>query len=131
MKTYEFAQALTRLAKLLQSLPNTEMSEFEERVKQTETRISTEGIAVNLATLAALSRIDKQQWVDFITEYRLPIMIRPTKDASRDILGKLLKYLENNPDAQERLKQRADSRSAEASPELMRALDVLLRNKKQ
>ena len=32
MKTHEFAQALARLAKLLQSLPDAELSEFEDSV---------------------------------------------------------------------------------------------------
>src|SRR5712691_7134220 len=56
--------------------------------------VSTSQIAVNLSTLAELARIDKRQWLNFAREYHLPIETRP-RDAARDILGKVLVYLES------------------------------------
>lgn len=54
-----------------------------------------------------------------------PIDVRP-RDASRDIIGKLLKFLEENPDARNRLNHAAQKGRSETSPELARALQLLL-----
>ncbi len=128
MKTHELAGALTRLAKLLLALPNSELSDFERDVKSLAGSANLEGIAVNLSTLATLSRIDKRQWMELVRTYALPIEIRP-RDASRDILGKLLSYLEENAEAREKLKRRmVEPKGVEASPALMKALGILLRD---
>jgi len=84
-------------------------------------------MAVSLSTLVDLARIDKQQWLSFIEENHFPIEFRQ-RDAARDILGKLLAYLEENPDAREKLKAIATKKSGQASPELMKALAYLLKD---
>ena len=93
--------------------------------EQVDPRQRSASLALNLATLAALSRIDKHEWIDFIEQHRFPIEIRP-RDAARDILGKLLKFLEEEPAAIEYLQHRAQSESV-APPELSRALRALLK----
>jgi hypothetical protein len=72
-------------------------------------------------------RLDKQQWLNFAREYHLPIETRP-RDAARDILGKVLAYLESNPEARKELKEKATKRVSETSPELMRAFAFLLKD---
>jgi hypothetical protein len=84
-------------------------------------------MALSLSTLVELSRVDKRQWLALIDELGFPIEIRP-RDASRDIIGKLLTYLESNESARERLKTKAASKGAQASPELMKALNSLLKS---
>jgi hypothetical protein len=91
--------------------------------------LSSGQIAVSLSTLVELSRVDKQQWISFIKELGFPIEVR-ARDASRDILGKLLTYLETNESAREQLKTKASAKGAQASPELMKALSSLLREPK-
>jgi hypothetical protein len=124
--THELADALERLAHILKRGPQIELDQWSREIGRQPQARSNAHIAVNLATLAALSRIDKRQWAALIRENGFPVEVRP-RDASRDILGKLLRFLEEHPDAIEHLRARAQSRPAEASPELMKALSILLR----
>lgn len=127
MKTHEFARALRQMADVLTSAPNMELREVQvasaDSIRKGQ---QTSNIAVSLSTLVDLARIDKQQWLTFIEENQFPIEARP-RDAARDILGKLLVYLEENPAARQRLKAIATKRSGQASPELMKALAYLLK----
>ena len=127
MKTHELARLLRQLADFLDSGINIEIT--RARVSDSNSvRESSSGLAVNLSTLAELSRIDKSQWVSLIDELGIRIPIRP-RDASRDILGKLLVYLEQNEDARNKLKNRVSRKGEIASPDLTRALASLLGEK--
>lgn len=127
MNAHELATALQTLAKILRSGPNVQLDELEITSSKFLERGPSNSIAVNLSTLASLARIDKAQWLSFINENGFPIPVRP-RDASRDILGKVLSYLEENAEAWEKMKEKALKKSGQASPELMRALSFLLRD---
>jgi hypothetical protein len=123
LKTHDLAAAMQQLARMLKAGPNLELSEL---VLTAPTDKVTQGdIVVGLTTLVQLAKIDKQQWLSMIRQHGFPIEVRAA-DASRDVLGKLLKYLDKNPDALKKLKENA--RSSSSSPQLMRALDALLRD---
>ena len=125
MKTHDLAEALEKLAGILRATPNTRLAnlKFDSR----STGSTDHQLAINLTTLAELSQVDKSQWNQLIRHYAWPIAIRP-RDASRDILGKLLRFLEKHPDARRNLKNRVTrEHSAGASPDLLRALSVLMR----
>jgi hypothetical protein len=125
MRTHDLAKALRLLSDVLRDGPNTELKDL--RLGRHDSRTSESGeIAVNLSTLASLSRIDRRQWLAFVSEYDLPITVRP-RDASRDILGKMLKYLEENESAREILRERVSTEARQGSPELLTALQALLR----
>lgn len=126
MKTHEFADALEHLIRILRQAPNADMSSLGERLRPTTGSETNRRIAVNLSTLSALSRLDRGQWAAFVEDYSMPLQIRP-RDASRDILGKVLRYLDENPSARQRLKDQAAGKEAPASPELMKALSLLLK----
>jgi len=126
VKTHELARALEVLASVLRTGPDVGLSEIFA-IGSGPLPQSTDQIAVNLSTLSALSRVDRQQWLALIREYQFPIEFRP-RDASRDILGKLLRFLERSPDARERLRKRTASSSQSGSPELLKALQTLLRD---
>ena len=125
MKTHELARSLRRLAKILDEQPDEDIDNFEFGRSRRPPPDSAE-IPVALSTLVSLSEFDKSQWEQLISEFRFPISVRP-RDASRDILGKLLKYLEQNPDARRRVVFRANEGRSKTSHELMRALDLLLK----
>jgi|ERR1035437_175790 hypothetical protein len=126
MRCHELAQALTTLARVLKSGPDVELSDL--KVRETLGGIhSSQDLAVNLSTLVSLSSVDKSKWVDLIREHGFPIDVRP-RDAARDVLGKLFTYLETNVEAQEKLKASARRPSGKASPELMKALETLLKD---
>jgi len=122
MKTHELAKALRALAFVLEKGPNTQV----ENARIAPEGISGAQLAISLSTLTELSRVDKQQWIAFIKDLAFPIDVRP-RDASRDILGKLLAYLESNTTAREQLKK-ASFKESQASPELMRAFSSLLKD---
>jgi hypothetical protein len=125
MKTHELARYLRMLAKLLEESPDEQLESFNlGRGKRPPP--DSANIPVALSTLVSLSEFDKTQWENLIKEFGFPISVRP-RDASRDVLGKLLKFLEQNPDARRRVVFRAHEGRSQTSPELMRALDLLLK----
>lgn len=124
MKTHEVAKVLSALAQALRSAPNMPLEDFGKQKSSTE--VSPSDVPTALSTLVALSDFDKQQWQSLIAEYNLPIEIR-ARDASRDILGKILKYLEQNPTARKNITNMAQNRRSDTSPELMRALQLILK----
>lgn len=127
MKTHELARALDSLAKILRSGPDVELSQLQHETGWGKNKpLRSDEIRIGLSHLVALSRVDKQQWNNLIEEYGFPIELRP-RDASRDVLGKLLRYLEKNPEARNRLARSTTTPESKASPELMRALSTLLK----
>jgi DNA polymerase III delta subunit len=122
LKTHDVANALQQLAKLLKMGSNVELR--DARLGSANHHVTDGDIAVGLETLVELARLDKQQWVSMIKQYGFPIQVRPA-DASRDVLGKLLKYLEKNPEGLKKLKDTAQRNAS--SPQLLRALEALLK----
>lgn len=123
MNTHEVARILNQLAKALKAAPNIELDELPELLKGQGSRVDSESVAVNIQTLANLSRIDKGKWRDLVQEWELPIDIPPAYSA-RDTIGKVLQYLNEHPNAlSDKLKKKANSK---ASPELMNALSILM-----
>ncbi|WP_390915196.1 hypothetical protein [Pseudosulfitobacter sp. SM2401] len=124
MKTHDFAKALTQMSRLLRKMPNSHMDELETILAPPQVKKTAE-IAVSLTMLASLSTYGKKEWEAIISEYALPIELRP-KDAARDVLGKLLRYLEANSDERERVSREANR--GNTSSELNSALKFLLKN---
>jgi hypothetical protein len=127
MKSHDAAKHLEEIARLLRSLPNIPLGALGAEKPVSALASSPEALAVNLGTLASLSRVERAQWISLIEEHGFPIELRP-RDASRDVLGKLLRFLEQNPRAIRQLQQRGRDTGAAASPELLRALDTLLKD---
>jgi hypothetical protein len=125
MKTHEIAKVLSALAQGLRDAPDQSLDEFTSRTANPKPNPAS--IPTALSTLVALADFDKRQWQAFISEYEMPIQVRP-RDASRDILGKVLKHLEQNPQARQRLRNAVTHRPrTDISPELMSALQLLLK----
>jgi|26BtaG_2_1085354.scaffolds.fasta_scaffold17965_2 hypothetical protein len=126
MKTYEFANALTLMAKILKSMPNQELSDLNLPLGAARSEgVERNEAVVGLHTLANLSKIDKKQWVDLIEEHGFDIPVRP-RDASRDIIGKLLRYIDKHESAQQAIKKSAEQSNNKSSKELSRALSILM-----
>lgn len=123
MTTHELAKALIVLSRILKESPDVDIRDF--RPGSTASTMKSADIAVNLATLLELSRLGKGQWESFIKDHGMPLQTRP-RDASRDLLGKVLRFLEKHPEFQERIRREAAKRHTNASPELTRALSWLL-----
>jgi hypothetical protein len=127
MKTHELAQTLQSLARFLRSVPNVELDDLRDVLVSgsgKELRLFQDEI--DLSHFMALSRINKRKWLDLIEAYNFPIEVR-TRDSSRDILGKLLRYLERTPEARNQLRRSSPSEARKASPELLKALSSLLK----
>lgn len=125
MKTHEIARLLEQIAQSFRLGPNVQLKDVSIQDNIGGDAVRMRGIAVNLTTLAELSRLNKREWQAVINYYALPVPIKTT-DSTRDLLGRLLNFLEKNPQERERIRKQASPSSAEASPELLRAFKVLL-----
>lgn len=127
MKSHDIARLLNHLADVLYAGPDIPLEDLRATHRRTNRPQETEHLAVNISTLASLSRVDKQQWIAFIFDFKLPIDVRP-RDASRDLLGKILKYLEEHPTEQARIRQGTTGKLDSGSPELLKALSFLIKD---
>jgi hypothetical protein len=123
MKTHELAKALTQLSKLLRNLPNQELSEFENQIREPN-RDPYGNVGISLSALAGFTKYSKADWEKVVSDFELPIEIR-ARDASRDIMGKILNYLADNGAERQRIARVGRVSSGEPS-ELTTALKFLL-----
>lgn len=123
MRTHELAAALVQLASALKAAPDMEIGGLKDRLSQKASkRDQSAEAALSLTGMLALSKISKAEWRDLIEQWGLPITI-PNTYSARDTIGKLLRYLEVNPQARDKLRKQS---AVKASPELMQALQVLM-----
>lgn len=125
MKTHELAKALSAMSQLLKRRESLDLDEVDLTSRR-HPQTTSDMIPVALSTLVALAKFDKSQWLEIIKAYDFPVEVRP-RDASRDILGKILRHLEESPEARNRLAHQATKSQSDTSPELLRALQLLLR----
>ncbi len=126
MKTHELAKALNVLAKFLRTMPDQNLSSLKSENLVSKQENKNAEVAVSLSTLASLSSLGKQQWLSVIEEYGLNIEVRH-RDATRDILGKILRYLEINESERKRVAIEAKN-SSNPHSEISSALSFLLNN---
>jgi hypothetical protein len=127
VKSHDLAQALNQLAKALRTGPNVEIADLDLNFTNPKGKMDNLSVAVGLDTLVGLSKIDKRQWIALIEEFQIPVSVDP-RDSTRNILGRVLSYLEKNQDARKMLQENIKEKSAKTSPELAKALATLLRD---
>lgn len=135
--SHELAALLRQIANALRKGPNISAADAIESILSGDTarhpvrsikpRPTKNDLPIALSALVSLSSIDKSEWIALINDLGINIEVRP-RDASRDIMGKVLKILENEPDVRSRLQLKVKNKEAEASPELARALSSLLQD---
>ena len=125
MKTHALARVLKTLAVIFESGPNVEISDLGSTITD-RSRLDARQVALNLNTLHSLSKINKREWTRLINEYGFRIDIQ-ARDSSRNIIGKLLSYLDANPEAIDTLKRKAKE-SPDGPSALNKALDILLKD---
>ena len=123
MKIHYLAKSLKEFADILYQLPDKEISELSNYFKLPN-ELDTRQVALNLKTLHALSKIKKQEWIKVINDYNFDIVIE-ARDSARNIIGKILNYLDANPSAIDTLKRKAKETKGKQSA-LSQALDILL-----
>jgi hypothetical protein len=123
MKTHSLAKALRSLADLLEIGPNVELTNLRLG-NDNISKLDEKQVAVNLKTLFSLSKISRKEWINLISGFGFTLDITP-RDSSRNIIGKLLSYLDSNPEAVELLKKKSRENRTQPSA-LVEALDVLL-----
>jgi hypothetical protein len=122
--THDAARVLSALAQALRKGPNMPL-EGLSNLATLRGNASSE-LPVALSALVAVSNFKKSQWEAVIKEYRLPILVRPA-ESTRDVLGKIVQHLAQDPESRKRVKQAAQRARPDFSPELMNALDFLLK----
>lgn len=133
MKTHELATGLMQLSRALKALPNMEIADLKmlnlsqgER-PSSQAELGLDNIPSALNMLLALGDVPKSQWIELIKEYNFPIDAKP-KDGSRDLMDRILRFLQSNNEARNRLSHSPSSGRSSTSPELQRALQILLRS---
>lgn len=125
MKAHTGAKVLNELARILREAPNADISELRLEIYRRRSELTKDEIALNITTLLGLSKVSKRTWADFIRENAWPIDVKD-RDSSRNLIGRILRYLDEHPEAQERLKKHTAARAGRASSELQSALSSLL-----
>lgn len=134
MKAYELAKALNSLSRILRAGPNVEVEDIgnlsvhssaprpivRKKISE-ETTVSEKGTA--LALLAEMATYNKTELLELASELGIPMQVRPA-DAVRDVLGKMLRHIQENPNFKSRLVH-ASPDTPEAS-RLARALAILM-----
>ena len=124
MKTHDAARMLTTLAQVLRGSPNVDLASLKLE-RNGRPKPNPSDIPMALSALVALSKFDKAQWRSVIEEYGLPLEVKNT-ESTRDVVGKILRHLEQDSEARKKLKVAAQRRT-DVSPELMNALNFLLK----
>jgi hypothetical protein len=137
MKTHDLAKALTHLARVLRAGPNVDFEELTNLstyltqsrptkvVKEADRRDQADkGTA--LALLAEMASYNKQELLELTDYLGIPVEVRKA-DAVRDILGKTLKYIHENPAVRDRLVSNVSDNRPERSSSLARALEILMK----
>lgn len=138
MKTHDLAKALTHLSRVLRAGPNVEFEELTNlstylsqprpgrTVRETNDKRDQADKGTGLALLAEMASYSKQELLDLVDYLRIPIEVRKA-DAVRDILGKTLKYIQDNPDFRDRIVHDVDHKgSGTRTSSLARALTILM-----
>lgn len=120
MKTWDLAQVLETLARILRSSPSVELGRFSATEGQKSSQMSSEG-----RRLLREEAPNKQDLVRFINAYSLPIKVG-SKDSSAAIKRKLRAFYDRNFVSKKNRPSNEKSKTREASPELINALSFLL-----
>ena len=134
MTTHDLARALSLLARMLKSGPSVELKDWkgpegaDADPGRNGSSAANKGLALNV--LLELSRYSKSQWRNLFDEWKLPVDIRPS-DSVRDLVGRLLNYLDDNPDVAERIRNNPAEKATKASPELAKILSILVGSAKE
>lgn len=130
MKSHDLAKYLSVIVRILKSGPNVEIEDLSlsgnTLTPPSKPTVDSEDIPQALNILVGLNNIPKQQWVALIDEFGFDIEIR-ARDANRDIYGKLLNYLSENPHEREKLLRKRGRRPITSSAELANALTLLMK----
>lgn len=130
MKTHDLARQLSTLARVLRTGPNLELEALEEYFITNSSGLFSSlsrGRGDFLRAIASLSLISKDEWRSIVSEFDLPIEIRP-RDGTRDLQDKVIRFLAENPNQVEQIQAvRAKRGSNDA---LRRTLSILLGEEK-
>lgn len=133
MKAYDLAKSLNYLARVLRAGPNVEVDEIanlsthlsKSQPKKPASKQDATQNGAALAVLAAMSSLTKSEVLQMAEDLEIPLQVRKA-DAVRDILGKMLRYIQDNPEVQDRLVSNSVHSSEQEAPRLARALAILM-----
>lgn len=142
MKTHDIALILEEIAQIINKesyskidipiLKNT-LNELQNLLKKNsniecdDARIvrKNDDVASNLKSLISLSNYSKQEWLSIIDEFQLKIELN-SRASTRDIVGKVLSYIEKNPESLKRAKKSTQNKKTENTEILADTLEKLI-----
>lgn len=131
MKTHDLSKALNHLSRVLRAGPNIELDDLanlsthveQSRTSKVSKDLSDKGSA--LALLAQIASYNKRELSELIIFLGIPVEVKNT-DSVRDLLGRTLRYIQDNPTVQTRLASSGGDKVSESAPPLARALAILM-----
>ena len=138
MNTHDVAKSLMHLSRILKAGPNLPLEQVgnlavhadsartsRSSSKQRKPAETEENRGSALALLAQIAAYNKNELIELIRHLDIPVPVKPA-DSVRDLLGRTLKYINENPSVQERLAAPSGADDG-ASPVLAKALAILLK----
>lgn len=137
MKTHELARALNHLSRVLRAGPNIDFEDLtnlttyitssrpQRQSRDAEKRDMADK-GTGLALLAQMASYNKQELLDLAEYFGIPVEVRKA-DAVRDILGKILRHIQENPVIRDRLTNDVAEAEPEKTSALARALAILMK----
>lgn len=143
MKTHDLAKALNHLSRVLRAGPNVDFEDLTNLStylstprSQPQSRESTgrpqspgrdiDDRGTGLALLAQMASYNKQELLELAENLGIVIEVRKA-DAVRDILGKILKSIQDSPSVRDRLAAGGAGAEPEKASSLARALAILMK----
>jgi hypothetical protein len=130
MKTHDLAKSLNYLSRVLRAGPNIELEEMVNLSTYVDSRPQRSGSdevdrGAALVLLSEMANYNKKELIEVAHALKIPLEVRPA-DAVRDVLGKILKYISENPSVKERLAGPAASPESAKVSSLAKALAILM-----
>lgn len=131
MKTHDLAKALNHLSRVLRAGPNIELDNLVNLNTYVDSRPPKKAVSEEvdrgaaLVLLSEMANYSKKELIELAGMLDIPLEVRPA-DAVRDVLGKILKYINDNPETKTRLSNPKSEKQSPKISTLSRALAILL-----
>lgn len=137
MKTHDLAKALTHFGRVLRAGPNVDFEQLTNlstylstpktprSTRDAADKVEADDKATGLALLAQMASYSKAELLDLAREMGIPIEVRKA-DGVRDVMGKLLKYLQDHPEIRDRLSSEPSEKAPARTSSLAKALAILM-----
>lgn len=120
--------ALMDFAKSFKKIEPIEHVKYLKKIETMASQASESDLAMNILLLYNMSQVAKRDWLSFAERNKIEIN-QNIRDSSRDVLGKILKFLAENPNVLKQIELRVKKSKKDSSgrQELEDTINTLLK----